>query len=85
MHVLRWLFALVAVECWVITFVTLTVDGVTVLATIFTALWLATFGVFTRAFWFSGVEESERLAAVDEELEFIESDPRTDQHNSGRA
>jgi hypothetical protein len=81
----RWVAAVVALECWVITFVTCTVDGVTLLATICTAVWLDTFGVFTRAFWFPGVEDSERLAAIDEELTFIETHPPTEQQDSGRA
>lgn len=73
MVAVRYAAGMVAVLCLVITFVTLTVDGVTVLGTLAFGVWLWTFGVFTRDFWIADAETSARLSAVDESLDFEES------------
>ncbi|WP_295103182.1 hypothetical protein [uncultured Microbacterium sp.] len=70
MVTIRYAAGMIAVLCWVITFVTLNVDGVTVLATLMVVAWLWTFGVFTRRFWFGDAATNTRLAEVDESLDF---------------
>lgn len=42
---------LLTVLCLVVVWVTLTANGVLLLATVFAAIFLWSFGVFTRAFW----------------------------------
>lgn len=70
MVTIRYAAGMIAVLCWAVTFVTLTVDGVTVLATLMVAAWLWTFGVFTRRFWVADAATNTRLAEVDESLDF---------------
>lgn len=73
MVTIRYAAGLVAVVCWVIVLITLTVDAVAILGTVAVAVWLWTFGVFTWAFWFGDAETSARLAVVDEQIDFAES------------
>ena len=70
MVAIRYAAGMIAVLCWAVTFATLTVDGVTVLATLMVAAWLWTFGVFTRRFWGADAATNTRLAEVDESLDF---------------
>lgn len=73
MIAVRYAAGMLAVLCWAITIVTLTINGVTVLATLAVVVWLATFGVFTWGFWFPTEEVSEQLSASDQEIDFIAS------------
>lgn len=69
----RWASGMLAVLCFVIVLVRMSADGVLVLGTVFFVAWLATFGVFTWAFWFPTEEVSEQLSASDQELDLIAS------------
>ena len=73
MVTIRYAAGMIAVLCWAITFITLTVDAVAILGTLAVAAWLWTFGVFTVAFWVGDSETNDRLAAVDDSLDFEES------------
>lgn len=66
----RYATGMLALLCFVIVFARMTADAVLILGTVFFVAWLATFGVFTWAFWFGDTNASARLAAVDAEIDF---------------
>lgn len=68
MIVLRWAAGVLAMLCGIGVGVRMEADGVLLLGTVLFLLWLATFGVFTRGYWFGDDEMDARLAEVDEDL-----------------
>lgn len=70
MTTIRYAAGMLALLCWAVVLVTMTADAWIIIATALTVLWAWTFGVFTWAFWFADAATSERLAAVDEALDF---------------